>query len=721
MVRGAAVLIAVSVLFLVPVGTPSAEQDGAGSVGELTQTNHPQVPADLSQLWMAPDGRPARTPAELDLVSAIKLEAAGSFTRALATLSQASLREGPLSGYVDYYKGLAELRLGRPAEARRSFQALAAGAPAGYLAEAGALREAEAAEAMGDRGAALVTYERLSNVRTAAEADEILMRMGRAALAVGDQGRAAAAFSRVYFDFPLGERAGEAATELARLPGFGSLAPRADRITRELGRAEQLFAAKRYAEARLAFASVRATTTGDDRDLVNLRVAECDYYLKRLRAARDVLKLFIDKPPRQAEALFHYALAVRGLGARDEYFRLIRRLVDEHPAGRWAEEALNNLASVYIQQDDDAAADVTFLEMYAKFPSGRYAERAAWKIGWRAYKEGRYADTARTFEDAARRFARSDYRPPWLYWAARAHELLGESSLAEARYALAVADYQNSYYGRLALARLGGRAPERRLVVDTSTAAMPPNEDVIRALVGLDLYDQAVDELRYAQLVWGDSSPIQATLAWIYWQQGQAESGVERFTHYRRAINTMRRAYPQFMAAGGERLPKDLLTLIFPVAYWDLIQKYAIESDLDPYLIAALVMQESTFVADIRSTARAVGLMQLLPSTARRYAKVLNLNYSSRLIINPEANVRMGTAYLADRVREFGELHFALASYNAGEGSVRRWIAERPGLETDEFVDDIPFPETQNYVKKILGMTEDYRRLYGPESTIAAR
>ena len=57
--------------------------------------------------------------------------------------------------------------------------------------------------------------------------------------------------------------------------------------------------------------------------------------------------------------------------------------------------------------------------------------------------------------------------------------------------------------------------------------------------------------------------------------------------------------------------------------------------------------------------------------------------------------------------------HLALASYNAGERAVRRWMAERPGLERDEFIDDIPYPETQNYVKRILGTAEDYRRLYG--------
>jgi soluble lytic murein transglycosylase len=69
--------------------------------------------------------------------------------------------------------------------------------------------------------------------------------------------------------------------------------------------------------------------------------------------------------------------------------------------------------------------------------------------------------------------------------------------------------------------------------------------------------------------------------------------------------------------------------------------------------------------------------------------------------------------YFADLSRRFGGDHFALASYNAGENRIVRWQRERPGLPADEFIDDIPFPETQNYVKRILGTAEDYRRLYG--------
>jgi hypothetical protein len=153
--------------------------------------------------------------------------------------------------------------------------------------------------------------------------------------------------------------------------------------------------------------------------------------------------------------------------------------------------------------------------------------------------------------------------------------------------------------------------------------------------------------------------------------------------------------------------------IIFPLNYWDLIRRYAGQNGIDPYLLAALVAQESTFVPDIKSGANAVGLMQLIPATARQYARRLKVSYSTRALVSPEANIRLGTAYFGDKVREFGGLHLALASYNAGERPVRKWMAEKPGIDRDEFIDDIPYPETQMYVKKILGTAEDYRRIYG--------
>ncbi len=176
----------------------------------------------------------------------------------------------------------------------------------------------------------------------------------------------------------------------------------------------------------------------------------------------------------------------------------------------------------------------------------------------------------------------------------------------------------------------------------------------------------------------------------------------------------MRRAYPQSLTANGHLLPVEIRQVIFPLVYWDLIRKHANIHDLDPYVMAALIGQESTFDADVRSVANAWGLMQIVPATGRRLARNLGIRrFTTSTLTNPEVNIRMGMLYFSQLVRQFGGVYYALASYNAGENRVVRWKAERPGLDEDEFIDDIPFPETQNYVKRILGTAEDYRLLYG--------
>ena len=685
------------------------------------------MPGELSQLWLAPmtssgPGRGvARTAVLTDFVAGVKLEVDSNFARALPVFLQPALRQGTLGHYTEYYQGLAELRLGRASDARKTFQELAAKNPIGYLREAAALREAECDETLNDQDAAMRVYERLSTTKTTAP-DEVLMRFGRAARAASHPEKATEAFSRLVYEFPFSDLAPLAGGELESLP-IAPIAPGSSRFKLELGRAERLFGAKRYAQARPVFEGLRQAARDEDREIVQLRLAECDYFLKRPRNTRDGVKPYLEKGARQGEALYFYAVAIRELGGRDEYLSVVRRIVDEFPTQSWAEEALNNLATHYILQSDDERAERTFREMYQKFPTGHYAERAAWKIGWWAYRNGQYAETVRVFESAAAHFPRSDFRPPWLYWSARAHDALKHTSLAEARYALVATDYLNSYYGRLAMTRLDGaraktisgvRLQTSDLELHTSDApasvSLPPNETIVRSLLGLELYDQALDELHYAQKEWGDSPAIQATIGWIYYERGELRTG----------INVMKRAYPQYLAAGGEKMPRELLKVLFPINYWPLIRRYSIEHQLDPFIVAALIAQESTFTADVKSAANAYGLMQLLPSTGRQYAKMLHMpGFSLRMLTTAEPNVKMGTAYFADLVKTFGGAHFALATYNAGPGRVAKWIAAKPGLDRDEFIDDIPFPETQNYVKRILGTAEDYRRLYGSESADA--
>jgi soluble lytic murein transglycosylase len=182
----------------------------------------------------------------------------------------------------------------------------------------------------------------------------------------------------------------------------------------------------------------------------------------------------------------------------------------------------------------------------------------------------------------------------------------------------------------------------------------------------------------------------------------------------RRGITLMRRTYPQHMTSWGQELPPEILEVIFPLTYWDQIRKQSAARNLDPYVVAALIAQESTFDPKIRSAANAWGLMQVVPATGRRLARSLGIkHFTTSMLTNPDTNIRLGTLYFSRLVEQFGGVHYALASYNAGENRIVRWRAERPGLDQDEFIDDIPFPETQNYVKRILGTAEDYRMLYG--------
>jgi len=231
---------------------------------------------------------------------------------------------------------------------------------------------------------------------------------------------------------------------------------------------------------------------------------------------------------------------------------------------------------------------------------------------------------------------------------------------------------------------------------------------LIRLLLANEMYDDALGELRYAQRAWGNSARIDATIAWVYNRKGEL----------RRAISLMRRTYPQFLTASQD-LPAEILQVIFPLVYWDSIRKQSAAYDLDPYLMAALIAQESTFDAGVRSSANAWGLMQLVPSTGRKLARSVGLrSFTTASLTNPEINIRLGMLYFSELVSKFGGTYYALASYNAGDSRVVRWKEERTDLDEDEFIDDIPFPETQNYVKRILGTAEDYRRLYPDGASI---
>ena len=623
---------------------------------------------------------------------------------ALPLMSAPGLAKTDVAEYARYYSGIALQRLNRLDDAETAFASIASREGA-QLPEAALYRRAEIREARSDFAGAAAIYEQLLT-RKIASPQVALVKLGSVASSAGDRPRAIEAHRRVLREFPLSAEAAEAEQLLDRLDGFALDTPAA--VSEELGRGEALFKARRWDQAKSTFERVRDALQGGDRDRVTLRLAQILAAKGQHRPAREVFRRFVGHETLAREAHFGLVVAARALGDKNEYRQLTADFIARYPNDPLAEEALNDLAREYILDDEDEKAAEAYAQMVERFPAGAFAERATWKAGWWAFRAKNFAETVRLYEQGAATFPRSDYRPSWLYWTARAYDQLGHRAAATDRYRLTATDYLNSYYGRLAWRQLEQRSEAtvtpgvRRNVVAASDP--PPNVKRISRLIELGLYRPALNEVQYAQKMWGDSPALQATLAFVQNKLGNLRQG----------INAMKRAYPQYLAAGGEELPVEILQIIYPVDYFPLLKGHAQARGVDPYLVTALVLQESNFDAGIRSSAKAVGLMQVLPSTGKRYARKIGIkSFSERSLTNPEINVLIGTQYFTELINRFGAPYFALASYNAGESRVQRWLNETPGLAEDEFIDNIPFPETQNYVKRILGTAEDYRRLYG--------
>jgi soluble lytic murein transglycosylase len=231
----------------------------------------------------------------------------------------------------------------------------------------------------------------------------------------------------------------------------------------------------------------------------------------------------------------------------------------------------------------------------------------------------------------------------------------------------------------------------------------------VRQWLLIDRFGEAADELRTVPA----TAQVHATLAWLDWRRGAL----------RPAINSLRRAYPEWMSADGDAMPDPAWRILYPVEYEALLVEAARREGLDPALLAGIIWQESTFDPRAVSVAGARGLMQILPTTGRSLARSLGVRYRGEsTLFEPETALRLGARYFRRMLDAFGgRVERALAAYNAGPGRVGVWASARPEATPEEFIEGIPYPETRGYVMGILSHREHYRRLYGltPE-TISA-
>jgi soluble lytic murein transglycosylase len=192
--------------------------------------------------------------------------------------------------------------------------------------------------------------------------------------------------------------------------------------------------------------------------------------------------------------------------------------------------------------------------------------------------------------------------------------------------------------------------------------------------------------------------------------------------HFATGMAYGRLAVPNFDARKLNEVPANVWKVLFPFPYEATIRREAQRNDFDPMFAAGLIRQESTFQADAVSHANAIGLMQILPKTARILAKQLKIRYTRNTLFDPNANIELGMLYISNLTKTTGGPEYAAAAYNAGEDRIALWKSERVYTEVPELVESIPFTETREYVQIVVRNADMYRAIYGesPNATFAA-
>jgi len=190
----------------------------------------------------------------------------------------------------------------------------------------------------------------------------------------------------------------------------------------------------------------------------------------------------------------------------------------------------------------------------------------------------------------------------------------------------------------------------------------------------------------------------------LYQDAGRYDQAIEYLKH-----NTF-----DYFAMDLSNLPRPYWEGLFPKPYWYDLKRFSAGNGLDPYLVAALIRQESEFNPNAVSRANAVGLMQLLPKVGRDTARQEKLHsFTPSQLFTPAINLELGTHYFRGMLDKFGIPELALAAYNAGDDRVEEWQGIAKYRDVAEFVESIPFTETRDYVQAIVRNANMYKLLYG--------
>jgi soluble lytic murein transglycosylase len=540
--------------------------------------------------------------------------------------------------------------------------------------------------------------------------------------------RAAKDYQTLYYKYPLSDEAKAAATTLplvGRELGKEYVAPTAEMQEQ---RAQILFDAHKWKEARAEFEKVLTMVhdpANQKYQRAQLRVAQVKI---RPNGPPSILaSVTTPNPEIDAERLFGLSQAYRTVKNEGAMLSTLESIVQKYPHSVWSEEALMAGGNYYWVLMDRTKAVSYYQRLFDAFPDGKNAYNAEWRIAWVAFLN-KQADADQRLTNFLTKYPVSANAVDALYWLGRSAERSGNAGHARSYYEKAIQRFPQTYFahaaaGRLKLLGPGPEdAPEFLAKIPPPPTLRPFDEPVPESAADRWAKAQALRiiafdasaELELKNAYFATSSPrFLLEAAQAAFDQG----------HYAAGMSYGRIILPSFESRQIADAPMAVWKILYPLPYESALRREAARNDFDPMFAAGLIRQESTFQADIVSYANAIGLMQVLPKTGKLLARQLKIRYSKQLLYDANYNLQVGMLYIANLVKLTGAPEYAAAAYNAGEDRIALWKAERNYEEIPELVESIPFTQTREYVQIVLRNAAVYRMIYSStanETTAAA-
>ncbi len=544
-----------------------------------------------------------------------------------------------------------------------------------------------------------------------------------------DPVNAATYYQRVYFNHPETDAAGRASAALILLKQSMMAAYPEPTAAQRLERANRWLAAHEYGRARQEFTQLASELTGADRDLARVGVGVADYQRGEVPAAYRYLEsLTLDHSEADAERLFYLGECQRHINASDEMLATVRKLSDRYPQSPWRLKALVSAGNCYLLQNRPDVYEPLYKAAYENFPDDPAAPACHWKVTFSAYLRRR-SEAADRLREQIERYPSDARSSASLYFLGRLSEAANEFSEARAYYSKIVDLYPNYYYAT--------RAKER--LADTKIVAAHTSSKVVEYLAGIefparrtpaDHEPSAVTKLRIERgrllAAAGLQELSEAELRFGARHDGQPELLAMELARTAdspyQGLRYMKSFSPDYLAMPFDQMPRRFWELLFPMPYQTDLVRNAKLQNIDPYIVAALIRQESEFNPKAISHKNACGLTQIMPATGKQLARKDGVRrFRTSMLFQPSTNLKLGSRYLRTILDQWGgKWEETLASYNAGKARVDDWVNWGSFQEPAEFVEAIPFTETREYVQAVLRNAAIYRQLYGTTAAAAA-